>query len=204
VAAVLLLILGIGFLLSSEEYFLRVDQYAKAVYGETTSGSTPIEAFSGRTAIWERAIHTVRDFPITGMGLNTFPQAMITFYPPLTFRNATDITHAHNQLLIVGTDLGIPGLITYLALLIGMGIMLWQSWQHSQHGPEKMLAVGFAASLLAFELFGLFDGIGLGEKPSIFFWFLLGLAAGLHRLVHAPTLPKLTNLRKLGENTKSE
>jgi putative inorganic carbon (HCO3(-)) transporter len=107
---------------------------------------------------------------------------MLAYYPPLVFRDATDITHAHNQLLIIGTDLGLPGLIAYVALMIGVGIMLWQSWRQAAERPEKILALGFAASLLAFELFGLFDGIGLGEKPAVFFWFLLGLSAALYRL----------------------
>jgi putative inorganic carbon (HCO3(-)) transporter len=116
------------------------------------------------------------------MGMNNFQEVMLTYYPPVTFRSASDITHAHNQLLIVGTDLGLPGLIAYVALMIGVGIMLWQSWRQAAERPEKILALGFAASLLAFELFGLFDGIGLGEKPAVFFWFLLGLSAALYRL----------------------
>ena len=74
--------------------------------------------------------------------------------------------------------------------------MLWQGWRQAQERTEKFLAVGFAASLLAFELFGLFDGIGLGEKPSIFFWFLLGLSAGLYKLVNRPTLSKSAILTK--------
>jgi hypothetical protein len=43
---------------------------------------------------------------------------------------------------------------------------------------------------MAFELFGIFDGIGLGEKPAIFFWFLMGLSAGLHTFVHSSMLSK--------------
>ena len=182
VVAVLVVLAGGGFLASSETYRLRAQQFFLTISGETTGGSTAVESFSGRTEVWERAFYTLRDFPITGMGMNNFQEVMLTYYPPVTFRSASDITHAHNQLLIVGTDLGLPGLIAYLALMIGVGTMLWQSWRQAAERPEKILALGFAASLLAFELFGLFDGIGLGEKPAVFFWFLLGLSAALYRL----------------------
>jgi O-antigen ligase len=114
--------------------------------------------------------------------MNNFPEVMMAFYPPIAFSNAGDITHAHNQMLVVGTDLGIPGMTAYAALILGIGMMLWQSWRQAEKRPEKFLALGLAASLLAYQLFGIFDGIGLGEKPAVFFWFLLGLSAALHRL----------------------
>lgn len=182
VVAALVILAGSLFLASSETYRLRATQFLLILSGETTSGSTPLEAFSGRTEVWERAFYTVRDFPLTGVGLNNFQEVMLTYYPPLTFRSAEDITHAHNQLLIVGTDLGLPGLIAYIALMLGTATMLWQSWRRAAQRPQKILALGFGASLLAFQIFGLFDGIGLGEKPAVFFWFLTGLSAALHNL----------------------
>jgi putative inorganic carbon (HCO3(-)) transporter len=196
VIALVVVLAGGWFLASSEEYRLRVQQFVLTISGETTGGSTAVESFSGRTEVWERAYYTVRDFPITGVGMNNFPEVMLAYYPPVGFRNATDITHAHNQLLLIGTDLGIPGMVAYIALMLGMGTMLWQSWRRTSKRPEKILAIGFAASLLAFELFGIFDGIGLGEKPAIFFWFLMGLSAGLYTLVHSSTLPKSAILTK--------
>lgn len=180
--ALLALLAGGWLLASSEEYSLRVQQFVLTISGETTGGSTAVESFAGRTEVWERAYYVIRDFPITGVGMNNFPEVMLTFYPPIAFRNVADITHAHNQMLVVGTDLGIPGMIAYTALILGMGMMLWQAWRRAEKRPEKFLALGLAASLLAYELFGIFDGIGLGEKPAVFFWFLLGLIAALHRL----------------------
>jgi putative inorganic carbon (HCO3(-)) transporter len=195
VGLVSLIVVG-WMLASSPELQVRVEQLVLTISGETTGGSTAVESFSGRIEIWERAYYTVRDFPITGIGMNKFPDVMLTYYPPITFRIINDITHPHNQLLIVGTDLGLPGMIAYIALMVGVGWMLWQCWRHASQPGEKMLALGFAASLLAFELFGLFDGIGLGEKPAVFFWFLLGLSGGLHNRIHQPTLSKSTILPK--------
>jgi O-antigen ligase len=180
--ALLALLAGGWLLASSEEYSLRVQQFVLTISGETTGGSTAVESFAGRTEVWERAYYIVRDFPITGIGMNNFPEVMMAFYPPIAFSNAGDITHAHNQMLVVGTDLGIPSMTAYAALILGIGMMLWQSWRQAEKRPEKFLALGLAASLLAYQLFGIFDGIGLGEKPAVFFWFLLGLSAALHRL----------------------
>ncbi len=189
-------LLGGGLLIASEETQIRVQQLFLTISGETTGGSTAVESLSGRAEIWERAYYTVRDFPITGTGMNNFPAVMLTYFPPIAFNNTSDITHAHNQLLIVGTDLGFPGMIAYAALMIGIAWMLWKSWRQATKLADKMLALGFAASLLAFELFGLFDGIGLGEKPAIFFWFLLGLSGSLYTLIQQPTLSKSAILTK--------
>jgi putative inorganic carbon (HCO3(-)) transporter len=128
--------------------------------------------------------------------MNNFPAVMTKYFPAFAIRNTSDVTHAHNQLLIIGTDLGVPGIIAYVALMLGILLMLWQSWRRAPRLWDKMLVIGFAASLTAFELFGLFDGIGLGEKPAVFFWFLLGLSGGLFHLIHQPTLPKSTILPK--------
>jgi putative inorganic carbon (HCO3(-)) transporter len=190
-------VIAIGwFLASSPEYQLRVEQFLLTISGETTGGSTAVESLTGRNEIWNRAYYTIRDFPLTGVGMNNFPAVMTKYFPAFAIRNTSDVTHAHNQLLIIGTDLGVPGIIAYVALMLGILLMLWQSWRRAPRLWDKMLVIGFAASLTAFELFGLFDGIGLGEKPAVFFWFLLGLSGGLFHLIHQPTLPKSTILPK--------
>jgi putative inorganic carbon (HCO3(-)) transporter len=196
ILGIVLLIAGAVFLASSEESQLRLEQLVITIGGETTGGSTAVESFSGRTKTWERAYYAIRDFPLTGMGMNNFPEVISTFYPLIDFRNASDITHAHNHFLIIGTDLGLPGIIAYAALMLGLGRILWRSWRRAAEPGDKILVVGFGASLLAFELFGLFDGIGLGEKPTIFFWFLLGMTGSLFELVRQTSTSRQRRRRK--------
>jgi putative inorganic carbon (HCO3(-)) transporter len=92
-----------------------------------------------------------------------------------------DIAHAHNQFLQVGVDLGIPGLIAYIAIWLGLVGMLQQSWQLANEPLSRLFIVGFTASLVASFVFGLTDTVALGAKPGFMFWFLLGLITGHYR-----------------------
>ena len=141
-----------------------------------------LNALDGRLEIWSRAIYGIQDFPITGMGMNNFRRAVHILYPLFLLAPSTDIAHAHNHLLQTTLDLGLPGLIAYLAIWFGAAIMLWQTWLNASHDASKILALGFAASLLAYFVYGLIDTVALGAKPGFIFWMMWGLIAALYHL----------------------
>ena len=80
----------------------------------------------GRVELWSRALYAIQDFPLTGCGLGTFRQVVHLLYPPFFVEPGADLAHAHNFFLQVALDLGVPGLIAYLALL---GTALWAGWR---------------------------------------------------------------------------
>jgi putative inorganic carbon (HCO3(-)) transporter len=135
-----------------------------------------------RLEIWNRALYGIQDYPLTGMGMGTFRRVAPVLYPLLLTPFDKDIAHAHNHLLQTALDLGLPGLAAYLALWLLAGILLWQVWRTAGTERARYLAVGFAAGLLGYFVYGLTDTIALGAKPGSIFWLLLGLVAGLHRL----------------------
>ena len=109
-----------------------------------------------------------------------------------------DFGHAHNEYLQAALDLGLPGLIAFLAIYLVSFWMLAQTWGSSWHaaGPDigqgpglnwgsplvvRCLVVGLGAGLFAHAAFGLFDAVALGAKPGILFWMLLGLIAALYQ-----------------------
>jgi putative inorganic carbon (hco3(-)) transporter len=145
------------------------------------AGEAALNSLAGRREIWSRARYVVEDFPFTGVGLNNFRRVVPLLYPLFLISPATDIAHAHNHLLQVATELGIPGLIAYLAVWIGAAAMLWQSWQRAPDPRLRAAAAGMAASLLAYFVYGMFDAVALGARPGFLFWLLLGLVAALYR-----------------------
>ena len=78
--------------------------------GDVTSG------LDGRLEIWSRALYAIQDFPFTGLGFGTFEQVVAVLYP-LFLNPAGTVPHAHNLFLQVAVDLGLPGLVAYLAVL---------------------------------------------------------------------------------------
>ena len=143
--------------------------------------------FDLRQEIWQRALFAISDFPLTGIGMNSFRSIVALLYPFLSASLDIDIAHAHNHLLQTALDLGLPGLIAYLAIWLGAGGVLWQSWRRSNAGWSRAMVAGFAAVLLAYSIFGLTDTVALGAKPGFVFWVLLGLIVGLHRLMPGPS-----------------
>lgn len=141
------------------------------------------ETLDRRLEIWSRALYGLQDFPFTGMGVGTFRRVVPVLYPLLLISPNRDIAHAHNHLLQSGLDLGLPGLIAYLALWLLAGFMLWRSWRFRQNRWQTALVIGFAGVLIGSFVYGMTDAVALGAKPGFIFWLVLGLIAGMHELL---------------------
>jgi len=141
-----------------------------------------LNSLSGRQEIWTRAIYGLQDFAFTGMGMGTFRRLVHLLYPLFLISPETDIGHAHNHLLQTGLDLGLPGLVAYLAVWFGAGALLWRSWHGATRRRLRALAVGAAGSLFAYFVYGLTDAVALGARPGFLFWYLLGLVVALYRV----------------------
>jgi putative inorganic carbon (HCO3(-)) transporter len=143
-----------------------------------------IDNLQTRLELWSRALFGIGDFPFTGMGIGQFRRVVHLIYPLFFASPETNIAHAHNQFLQAALDLGIPGLIAYLAIWFGIGAMLLQIWHNTTSNMARMLDLGFAAALLGFFFYSLGDTIALGAEPGFIFWLLIGLVTGLHRLTY--------------------
>jgi putative inorganic carbon (HCO3(-)) transporter len=137
-----------------------------------------------RFDIWLRAVHMMQDMPYTGVGLNMFSQTVNSLYPLLTVppEKVLELTHAHNVLLQVAVDVGLLGLVAYLALLLGVGASWVYSWRHLASRPMRALTVGLLSSMVAYHVYGLADCLTLGAKPGVFIWAQWGLMATLANL----------------------
>lgn len=140
---------------------------------------------SGRIEIWSRALLALQDHPITGVSVNGFRRVVHEVYPLFGIASDVDIAHAHNHLLQTGLDLGLPGLIGYLAIwLISGGLLLVTIRSLIRRGAHHhsyfALASGLAGALLAGWVFGLFDAVALGARPGFMWWMLIGLTVAVH------------------------
>lgn len=175
VSILLLLFVGLIFYLCPQKTAVLLTDQTFAVM-EASGGNE----LSGRLEIWSRAMYGIQDFAFTGMGMNNFRRIAPELYPFLTLSNDLDVGHAHNHLLQAALDLGIPGLVAYLAVWLGATGMIWQTWYYSTSDEIRVFVVGFAACLLAYFVYGITDTVIFVAKPGFVFWVLLGLITGLH------------------------
>jgi putative inorganic carbon (HCO3(-)) transporter len=139
-----------------------------------------------RQLIWAGAVTALKDFQVTGMGMNRFREVFFLLYPTIGMQNTRDLGHAHNELLQAGLDLGVPGLVAFIAIYLVSFAMLYQIYRCTRRPGTQWIVLGLSASLLTHFLFGLVDAVSLGAKPGLLFWLLLGLVAGLYQQVFAP------------------
>jgi putative inorganic carbon (HCO3(-)) transporter len=157
----------------------------------TSDGS--LGGLSGRSEVWSRAIYALEDFGITGIGLGTFTRVIPIMYPYLTLAPDFQVNHAHNLFLQVGLDLGLAGLVAYLALLINTLVLLALALHRRaaragasiEKGLAWALAAGALGGLVAILVHGIFDATIWDSRPAFLPWALIALSVlvGLPRPV---------------------
>jgi len=152
--------------------------------GDALSNTGTLTSLAGRQEIWSRAIYMIQDFGYTGIGLGTFDLVQPLLYP--FFLSAGPVHHAHNLFLQVAVDLGLPGLIAYLALCMGGLFAAWKAWIETRFLPEtgflNALALGLLGSQIAWLVHGLLDAGVWASKVAFLPWFVIGLAVVSTRL----------------------
>jgi putative inorganic carbon (HCO3(-)) transporter len=148
----------------------RLDIAALAV--DTTSS---INTLQGRAELWSRALYLMQDFPFTGVGLG-MPEPVIKLLYP-TFLTGPDSvwSHVHNTYLQVGSEMGLPGLIAFLALLLTVAAVLVRQLRRPQAGIFQGLSVGLLGSWSVFVVHSLVDTPTFSPIIGVSFFVLLGL-----------------------------
>jgi len=127
-----------------------------------------------RVQMWDRALPRIAAHPLTGIGLNHF-----RYLPEVKY----DVSHAHNKLIHMAVELGIPAAAAYLALLILTGYMVATLWKKSKVKWLRASVLGLGCGQLAHAIYEITDVIPLGAKVGIFFWLSLALIAAIYNFV---------------------
>ncbi len=149
-------------------------------------GTTPVsglETLNGRVELWSRALYAIQDFPFTGMGMGTFGYVVPVLYPLFTVSPDVVILHAHDEFLQVAVDLGLPGLVSFLAIYLLIGWTLLAVLRRDTDPFYHLMAFAILAGLISHVAWGMTDAILLGAKPAVFWWALLGLGAATFLLM---------------------
>jgi putative inorganic carbon (HCO3(-)) transporter len=150
---------------------------AKAAEFLSNSGS--ISGAGLRMEIWSRAAAMIQDFPLTGIGMGNFSPVVDWLYPLVSVAPG-EVVHAHNLFLQIAVDLGLPGLLAWLAAWIAIWVAIWQTYRRSQSAGARWtagLAAGLLAGQAALGVHGLLDAVMWGMvRPAILVWVIWGLA----------------------------
>jgi putative inorganic carbon (HCO3(-)) transporter len=144
-----------------------------------------LSSYEFRLTMWRLALQVLQAFPLSGVGIGTLDTVARHLFPYLypasfLYNPSATITHAHNELLQVAIDLGIPGFVAYVALLAAFVRTAWRVYTWTPDERIKRLILGLGAGMLAHQIFGLTDAFLLGTKPGVVMWMIMGLVTGLY------------------------
>jgi hypothetical protein len=135
-----------------------------------------------RLSIWQSALDMIRDHPLTGVGISFFRYEPVRSMYPVPDVDSRVLVHSHNEVLQVGTDLGVPGLVVYVGWYGAALYTLWRIWKQ---GSDEARAVALAAccGLLAHGVFGLADAIPLSDRFAFLNWWMFGILGAQYIVV---------------------
>jgi hypothetical protein len=136
---------------------------------------------TGRMEVWKRGIGYMVKHPVLGVGARAFGVAEGTLSPEVAARQGYGIgfkwSEAHNAFVEIGAELGVPGLVLFVALLIAG----FRTLARVGRGPPShaaFLAQALSASLVGYVVTGFF----LSQAYSPYLYTLLAMSAGLERV----------------------
>lgn len=140
---------------------------------------------AGRVGIWKVGIEMFVDHPILGVGLGNFPISYL-HYAPNFFGASQGLKGPHNDLLSIGTELGIVGLILFLGMLIHIWARFAPLLKMALERPEIYSPVILLLGLWVFVFSAGLTSVFINRK---FYWLIIILVEIVIKLFNdAPEL----------------
>ena len=160
---------------------------AETIYAPKTKDDA---SGSGRTNLWKAAAKTAGENAITGIGYGGFgsiSQELLYNTPGVDLdvqqiREEGDYFVAHNSYLGTAAELGFPGLILYLGLLVVTGLYLRRTARRAAAAGAPFVGRVAHALLLGLVTWAVTSFFLSGETARMY-WIIIGLSLALPRLL---------------------
>jgi O-antigen ligase len=179
---------------ANDKYFERIQTILHPSKDYNWSGKSE----TGRMEIWRRGIGYMVDHPLLGVGAASFPIAEGTLPPEALeqkrYGRSFHWSAAHNALIQIGAELGVGGLVLFVALFA----IAFRSLARLRSVPAieiAVLAQILTGSLVAFVVTATF----LSQAYSAYLYTLLGMILGLAKIgsFARPPVPAPTGIPRL-------
>lgn len=137
-----------------------------------------------RVSVWKSGLAMIRDYPLTGVGLDNFLYKYPEYMQPDAWREP-NLSHPHNIILDFWVRLGILGLVA-LVWIVGefyrRGLRVFSSHRDDPgRSYARALAVGLMASMTAALAHGMIDAAYFYVDLAFVFMLELALVVNLDR-----------------------
>lgn len=136
------------------------------------------ENMGGRKEIWNDTLRVVKDYPLTGTGLNTFGIAMLHYQKDYVAGGA--VTEAHNDYLQLAAE---GGVLLGIPIAFAIGVFIWQVWRRFAERLDDeetyWRRAGAVTGLCAIAVMEIFDFTLQMSGAAVMFVVLAAIA--IHR-----------------------
>lgn len=134
-----------------------------------------------RTYMWKAGIEIIKDYPITGVGDIDLSRIYDEYKSPDAKERHG---HLHNNFIMFGATLGIPGMILFLVLFIKIFIVELKIYNSIPKGEWllKSAALGSLAAFTGFQINGLFEWNFGDAEIAMLLWLTVGLSLATRKL----------------------
>jgi putative inorganic carbon (HCO3(-)) transporter len=129
-----------------------------------------------RISMWRDALPLIKDYPLVGTGLGTFP---IAYTRGQTAFLSQFVNHAHNDYLEIASDLGIPAALILFSSILFVLARAIRSFLSAERDFERIVALGCVGSIVAILLHSFADFNLYIPANALLFSAILGLAVSV-------------------------
>jgi len=142
-----------------------------------------------RIIAWKSGVRMIEAHPLAGVGLHNFEKVILQYEDPAWLTGVMDdqpiVSLAHNTYVELTAETGLPGLFSFLIMLIATFCSLERDRRRAQRARRSHLAniaLGLQAGLLSFAVSAAF----LSAWWEKMVWLLIFLPMCLHRMKMTP------------------
>ncbi len=131
-----------------------------------------------RLSMWSSGVRIIRDHPWTGVGMGVMAQTYAHYREPDSpVDPKRRLGHLHNNIIQIAAERGLLGLACWLWIWGAYGYHTWHIYRRlePEHRQAKALVVGSMASVLGFQIEGLFEYTFGDSEAVTLTYFLMAL-----------------------------
>lgn len=154
--------------------------------GATLSKIKNIKSFQARVNLWNGAWAMIKERPVLGWGTGMYPVHQYKFTgsgQPITNTSGevSLASQAHNFYLQTGAEIGLPGLVLWLIVLLTFIATASMRIPKMDGGIRRTLLIASVGSVVAFSVDALSSPSWQFGQISIFLWLIMGIGISCMR-----------------------
>lgn len=123
----------------------------------------------GRLSFWAVALEKIKEHPLAGVGLGTFGDSVALRH------NIPFATWVDNHYLKLGAEIGLPGLLAFLALLLALFILAHKLFRREGTVHQRVYALGIAGVIITMTVQNVTASILESLANAIYFYAFIGI-----------------------------